>query len=161
MLLEYEIANCTRRCTTSGRTLTPGEEYYSTLHIERGSPVRQDFAADAWQGPPADAVAWWQARVPASDDTRGAQTPQDVLVNLFAALADEPAEAEFRYVLGLLLVRRRIVKLEQTRRDAAGEVLMLDCPRREEQFELRVCTPSPERQAELERRLGELLFGGG
>ena len=65
-----------------------------------------------------------------------------MLLNLFAALADEPGDAEFRYVLGLLLLRRRLVKLEASRRDAEGDVLVLDCPRREEQFELRVAAPT-------------------
>jgi hypothetical protein len=159
MLLDFEIANCTRRCAIGGRALAPGESYYSTLHMERGVAVRRDYAAEAWTGPPADALAWWQSHV---DDgaARPQLAPNDVLLNLFAALAEEPAEAEFRYVLGLLLLRRRLLRIASARHEAGGEALILDCPRREEQFELRVATPSPERSAELEQRLGELVFGG-
>jgi hypothetical protein len=159
MLLDFEIANCTRRCAVSGRAIAPGEEYCSTLEMERGEPVRRDYSLDAWPGPPASAVAWWRSQLD-GDAARARLAPQDVLLNLFAALADEPAEAEFRYVLGLLLLRRRLVKLDETRRDAIGEVLVLDCPRREEQFELRVAAPDAERTVELERRLVELVYGG-
>jgi hypothetical protein len=159
MLLDYEIANCTRRCAASGRAIAPGEEYCSTLEVERGSPVRRDYALDAWPGPPEGAVAWWRSRLD-GEHSRARLAPQDVLLNLFAALADEPGESEFRYVLGLLLLRRRLVKLDESRSDAIGDVLVLDCPRREEQFELRVAAPDAERTVELERRLVELVYGG-
>jgi len=159
MLLDYDFANCTRRCAVGGRALAPGESYYSTLQMERGVAVRRDYAAESWSGPPAEALAWWRSCV--DDGAAQAQlAPHDVLLNLFTALAEEPAEADFRYVLGLLLLRRRLVKFDGSRRDALGEVLVLDCPRRQEQFELLVATPSPERMAELEQRLGDLLFGG-
>ena len=121
MLLDFEIANCTRRCAASGRALAPGETYFSTLHMERGAPVRRDYAARR--------LAGRRRRTPSPGGSRGSTAatapepklaPQDVLLNLFAALADEPAEAEFRYVLGLLLLRRRLVKLDETRRDGDG-----------------------------------------
>jgi hypothetical protein len=165
MLLGYEFANgeiahCTRRCAVGGRALAPNESYYSALVMERGVAVRRDYAASAWSGPPEGAFAWWQANVRGSDDLRGKLAPQDVLLDLFATLAGEPAEAEFRYVLGLLLLRRRLVKLDQTRTNAEGELLVLDCPRRDERFELRVAAPSDEKATELQRRLVELVYGG-
>jgi hypothetical protein len=81
-------------------------------------------------------------------------------LNLFAELTDRSDEADFRYVLGLLLIRRRILKLEETRRDAEGELLVLDCPRRNEQFELRATTPDPTQTEQLQQRMIELLYGG-
>jgi hypothetical protein len=165
MLLGYEfvngeVAHCSRRCAVGGRALAPGESYYSALVMERGVAVRRDYAASAWSGPPEGAFAWWQANVTGVDGGRGKLAPQDVLLDLFATLAGEPAEAEFRYVLGLLLLRRRLVKLDETRNDAEGETLVLDCPRRDERFELRVAAPTDEKAAELERRLVELVYGG-
>jgi hypothetical protein len=165
MLLGYEFANgeiahCTRRCAVSGRALAPNEGYYSALVMERGVAVRRDYAAPAWNGPPEGAFAWWQANVASGDGGRGKLAPQDVLLDLFGTLAGEPAEAEFRYVLGLLLLRRRLVKLDETRTDAEGEMLVLDCPRRDERFELRVAAPSDEKATELQRRLVELVYGG-
>jgi hypothetical protein len=160
MLLDFEIAHCTRRCAVGGHAFAPNESYFSALIMERGVAVRRDYAASAWTGPPEGAFAWWQANVVGGDGGRGKLAPQDVLLDLFATLAGEPAEAEFRYVLGLLLLRRRLVKLDETRIDAEGETLVLDCPRRDERFELLVATPSAEKAAELERRLAELVYGG-
>jgi hypothetical protein len=121
--------------------------------------MRRDYAADAWPGPPEGAIAWWRSRMPEADG-RPKLAPQDVLINLFVELADEPQEACFRYVLGLLLLRRRMVKLEETRTDADGTVMLLDCPRREEQYELRVAPPDAEQTETIQRRMIELLYGG-
>ena len=72
----------------------------------------------------------------------------------------QPDEAEFRYVLGLLLIRRRILKLDETRRDATGEIMVLECPRRNETYELRATTPDPTQTEQLQQRMIELLYGG-
>jgi hypothetical protein len=160
MLLDFEIAHCSRQCAATGRTLAPGETYFSTLHLENGSPVRRDIAAEAWTSPPEGLVAWWKSRMADGDGLRPKLAPQDVLLNLFAELAGNAAEAEFRYVLGLLLIRRRIVRLEETRRQGDAEMMVLECSRRGEQYELPVATPDAERTETLERRLVELLYGG-
>jgi hypothetical protein len=160
MLLDFEVAHCSRRSSVSGRALAAGETYFSTLHLDGGTPVRRDFAADEWQGAGDDAIAWWRSCVPEGDAAKPKLAPSDVLLNLFVELAAQPTEAEFRYVLGLLLLRRKLVRLEETRRGAEGDVMVLDCPQREEHFELPVAAPTPERAVELERRMIELLYGG-
>jgi hypothetical protein len=158
-LIEFEVTHCSRQCAASGRTFAPGETYFSTLHIEASSPVRRDFSADEWRGPTEGTIAWWKARVPAGD-AKAKLAPHDVLLNLFAELGDRPEEAEFRYVLGLLLIRRRILKLEETKRDDVGEILVLECPRRDEQYELRAKTPDATQTEQLQQRMIELLYGG-
>jgi hypothetical protein len=160
MLLDYEIAHCSRVCAVTGRTLGPGETYFSTLQLENGAPVRRDVAAEAWTTPPDGLVAWWKSRMADADGLRPKLAPQDVLLNLFVELAGNEAEREFRYVLGLLLIRRRIVRLDETRRRGDAEVMILECSRRGEQYELAVATPDAERTVALERRLVELLYGG-
>lgn len=160
MLLDFEITHCSRQCSASGRTLAPGETYFSTLHMENGAPVRRDYSAAQWRGATDGVLAWWKSRAANNDSSKPKLAPQDVLLNLFAELANRPNDVEFRYVLGLLLVRRRIVKLDETRRDEQGELLVLDCPRRNEQYELRVATPDPARTEQLQQRMIELLYGG-
>jgi hypothetical protein len=53
-----------------------------------------------------------------------------------------------------------LVKLERTTQDVRGDLLVLECPQRQDRFELVAAAPSAERMSELERRLGELLYGG-
>ena len=61
MLLDFEVAHCSRRCAASGRALAAGEHYFSTLHMEQGAPVRRDFAADDLR---SDVPNWEHPRVP-------------------------------------------------------------------------------------------------
>lgn len=160
MFVDFEVTHCSRQCAASGRTLAPGETYFSTLQLEAGKPVRRDCCAEEWRGAPNDAIAWWKSVVPRGDASKPKLAPQDVLLNLFVELAEQPDEADFRYVLGLLLIRRRILKLDETRRDAAGEMMVLECPRRNETYELRATTPDPMQTEQLQQRMIELLFGG-
>jgi hypothetical protein len=160
MFVDFEVTHCSRQCAASGRTLAPGETYFSTLHIEEGRSVRRDCSAEEWRGAPEGAIAWWKAVVPRGDGSKPKLAPQDVLLNLFTELAEQPDEADFRYVLGLLLMRRKILKLDETRRDSLGEILVLECPRRGEQYELRATTPDPMQTEQLQQRMIELLYGG-
>ena len=62
----------------------------------------------------------------------GHWVPNDVLLNFFDELAEQPDKQDMRYVLALLLVRRRVMRMEEEQRDEAGhERLMLYCPRRD------------------------------
>jgi hypothetical protein len=53
MLLDYEIGTA-RRCVM-GRAIAPGEEYCSTLEMERGAPAR-DYTSTRG---PGHRKAWW------------------------------------------------------------------------------------------------------
>ena len=67
-----------------------------------------------------------------------------------------------RYVLALLLIRRRVVRLEETERDEQGrEVSVLYCPRRETTYRVVVELPTDERTDEIQEELARLLFAGG
>jgi len=162
MLLDFHFTSCRRQCSATGRQLEPGETYYSALVNEDGSPERCDFAAEAWQGPPAEHIAWWKSRIPDDANTRPQLAPSDVLLNLFLELADQPDEAEFRYLLGLMLIRKKVVRLLESCRDEhADEVLTLDCPRRQQQYELLVVEPNAECVQQLQLRIVDLLYNDG
>ena len=63
-----------------------------------------------------------------------------------------------RYVLALLLVRRRVMRLEDTERDEQGrEVLVLYCPQRETTYKLLALAPEQQRADEIQQELGKLL----
>jgi hypothetical protein len=131
MTTEYQIQPNTRRCTVSGRELKLGEKYYSVLLDEGGKFVRKDYGAEAWQGPPADAFSFWAGRVPAAGVRRRPPIDDDMLLECFQRLEGrtEPASENFRYVLALLLMRRKRFKFEEARNDGGREVLVLRCGR--------------------------------
>jgi hypothetical protein len=115
-MIEYQIQPNTRRCIVSGRELRPGERYFTALLEEPGGFVRQDNAAEAWQGPPPAAFGFWSGRVPTPSEPIRPRFDEDLLEECFHRLTDqtEPSRINFRYVVALLLIRRKRFRFERT-----------------------------------------------
>lgn len=161
--MEYEVQRFTRHCAATGRQLQPGEPFYSVL-IQQGAETRRlDYSAEAWQGPPPEAIAWWKSYVPGKHPHPHLRwAPNEVLLDYFEQLEEQPTEWDKRYILGLLLLRRRVFRLEESVRTPQGEeILLLDCPRRQRRYELRVIAPGPERAKAIQEELIGLLGTGG
>jgi len=159
--MDYEVRRFTRHCATTGRALAPGEEFYTVLVVEGAEVRRLDYAADAWQGPPEKALGWWKSRVPAADARRPKLAPNEVLLELFTGLEGVAEKADMRLVLTLLLVRRRVLRLEERETDpSGGEVLVLYCPRDEATYRVADVMPSEARVQEIQDELSRLLFAG-
>jgi hypothetical protein len=157
--MDYEVERCTRHCAASGRELREGEEFYSILAAEKGQVHRHDYAAESWAGAPDTALAWWKSRMPTREAKRGQLAPNEVLLQLFAELEGIAGKADMRYVLALLLVRRRVLREEEVQRDEGGhEVMMLYSPRDENTFQVEVVTPGERRTNEIQAELAKLLY---
>ncbi len=126
-MTDYEIQGPTRVCAATGRELKPGERFYAALTEDGGKFVRADYAADAWPGPPAGAVAYWAGKVPAADKPRRPVVNDELLLDCFDRLKDADGSdgLNFRYVAALLLMRRKRFKFEDVFRDDAGRDVML------------------------------------
>jgi hypothetical protein len=158
-MLDFEVQRCTRHCAKNQRELRPGEVFYSVLMAEGAQVVRYDYAAEAWSGEPANALGWWKSRMPEPNATRMHWAPSDVMLQYFEELDSQPARGDERYVLALLLLRRRIVRLEETQRNASGrETLVLYSLRNEREYGVEVVVPAPERVREIQEHLARLFF---
>jgi hypothetical protein len=126
-MTNYQIHGPARVCVATGRELKPGEKVFSVLRDENGQFVRSDFAADAWSGPPNDAVAWWAGRIPEAGRLAKPSINDDLLVDCFEHLTGttDPARLRFRYVVALLLMRRKRFKFEDTRKAGDTETLVV------------------------------------
>jgi hypothetical protein len=140
-MTDYQIQPNTRRCSVSQRELQPGEKVYSVLMLEEAKFVRKDVSVEAWQGPPRGAFSFWVGKVALAEGKRKPPIDDELLRDFFAQLAGhaEPAKVNVRYVLALLLMRRRRLRFEETAIEAGREVLVLRCPRSGEQY--RVANP--------------------
>jgi hypothetical protein len=127
-MTDYEIQGPTRVCVATGRELKPGDRFHAVLLEQGGKLVRMDYAAEAWPGsPPAEAIAHWGGRVPAADKPRKPVINGDMLLDCFDRLKDstDPDGMNFRYVVALLLMRRKRFRFEDVFRDEAGREILL------------------------------------
>jgi hypothetical protein len=123
----YQIQSLTRICQATQQPLRPGERFVSALVADGGQLVRHDYAADAWTGPPAGVVAYWTGRVPAEGQPRPPVVNDELLVECFDRLdgAADVSQQNFRYVLALLLMRRKRFRFEEVRKAAGQDLLVL------------------------------------
>jgi hypothetical protein len=159
MLLDFEVRCCSRCCSETDKPLEPGEVYFSMLEAREAETVRLDFCADAWQGPSEQSLGWWRSRVPVKDE-KPKLAPSEVMLNLLGALGDKPNDQQFRYVLSLLLVRRRVLRREDAVRNETGqEVLTLYAAKRDARFEVVVDEPNQAQAEKIQQRMIDLLYG--
>lgn len=159
MLLDFEVRVCTRVCAESGKTLDAGEVYFSVLVESEGDTIRRDYAADVWQGPPEQNLGWWRSRMPGKNE-KPKLAPTEVMLKLLQSINGKKAEQKFRYVLGLLLVRRRVLRREDARRNDDGdEILMLARLKHDEQYEVLVDEPTEAEAEQIQQKMIRLLYG--
>jgi hypothetical protein len=119
MVQEYDFSKSTGRCSVTGRAFKEGEAYYAALFETEEGFERRDFSLETWSEPPAGCFCHWRARVPEQDPKKEAVTVDlALLTNLFLRLEGEESETkqQLRFVLALLLIRKRLLKNEQTLR---------------------------------------------
>lgn len=151
-------------CSLTGRAFTADELFYSALVRAADGLDRIDCSAEAWQGPPADTLAWWKSRYQAKESASAALAPPDVLLDVLEELDGRPDDAALRYLIALELVRRRVLRIvDQTAPGDAAQppTLMLTCRKRDRDYSVPVATPREATATGVEERLHALLWSGG
>lgn len=128
---EWEVESATGRCTGTGRAFEEGEEFYTVL-IEDGETFRrEDYSVEAWQGPPDGSFCHFKTRVPVKEKRKQLLVNDELLLGFFTRLADEtePARVQFRFVLALILMRKRLLRYEGSAMEDGVEVWRMTLPR--------------------------------
>ena len=176
-MVNYEVPRCSKMCVATNREIKSGEWFYSVLLAESGQIKRLDYSQDGWEGPPAQEandgihlIGYWKSRLPMPNDNRGKLAPNDILLNLFDQLSDQLDKQDMRYVLVLLLIRRRILRLEriagrntaieETDAETGHKTMVVYCPKREATYHVSVTEPSDEQVEQIQETLAGLLYAG-
>jgi hypothetical protein len=115
MAKEYQIAKWTGRCSTCGKELSAGCEFVAAVREGGQDLSREDHCPSCWESRPKDAagavLAEWHSRVPRKEEKRKLFVDDEVLIQFFRRLQSEaePARQSFRFVLGLVLMRKKLL----------------------------------------------------
>jgi hypothetical protein len=114
----YDIERPTGQCAFTGRTLEPDEQYIAAL-VEDGDHLKRlDICQQAWdQGKrPDDLFSYWKATVPQPQEKKKLFVDDAVLMNLLERLAaaDQPQRIAFRFVLTLIMMRKKLLRYDRT-----------------------------------------------
>jgi hypothetical protein len=160
-MFDFDIQRCTRKCFATERELRAGEHYYSVLVQQGADVIRRDYAESAWQGPPEGTIGVWKSQMPGAGNKKLHWAPNDVMLHYFEQLAEIEEKRDVRYVLALLMIRRRVVRQESTETDEQGrEVAVLFSPKTEQEYRVVVELPAAQRVQEIQNELASLLYAG-
>ena len=105
------------KCAASGRIIAMGEKYFAAIRETAEGIERLDVSPECWEAfDKVGLLAFWQTVMPRADEKKKIFVDDEVLCSLFERLADatEPAKVNFRFVLGLILMRKRLVIYDTT-----------------------------------------------
>lgn len=142
-LIDFPWRPVTGRCAATNRPFAPGEPVVSVLVREGEGVVRRDYASEAWPGPAEGSLGWWRREAGPDAGEKDTRPQIDRLLDLLDAWNEDPAMADARYVLAMLLLRRRALRTSENQPPSG--YLMLDCPRRSETYRVQIAVPSDER----------------
>jgi hypothetical protein len=159
---EFPIGRLSGCCAACGQPLQPGQVYYAVIWRQGEEYARKDFDEKCWAAPPADAVGVWRAKVPMPEvKAKARHVPAPLLLSVFERLGDTDGTAtqKLRFVLALLLLRRRLLRLSGTAQEAGCEIWRMRRTGEENDVDV-VCPPLTQEDADqLSQQLADLLAG--
>lgn len=133
---EWKIAKSGGACSLCAAALGAhaaggAQPYFSALFQRPEGLVRQDFCTSCFQAKrPADVYYFWKA-APQSPDAevkkRAPVVDVDFVLDFFKRLEGDnaPQRVAFRYILALMLTRKKLLVFEQKKKDAEGRDVQL------------------------------------
>lgn len=120
---DWQVESPKGVCAATGRSFQEGEEFYTVLFEEGESFRRADYSLESWQGPPDDAYCFFKSRVPVREKRKKLLVDDEILVNFFLRLEDEtePVRVQFRFVIALILMRKRRLRYDSSAREDGVE----------------------------------------
>ena len=127
MQAEWMIQGRAERCSATGEPFQEGQPFYTLLYEEKDVFRRDDLSDAGFNARPADAAkpfSFWRARFhfppPPTPETLGKQTAEDLLRRYM----EEPGlqHGNTRYILALMLERKRLLKEVEVRDTETGRV---------------------------------------
>ena len=164
-MAQWRIAKRENVCAGTQEPFEEGQVIYSILLWREGMLAREDhnvasFSEVSQRTGDEAPLIFWRTRW-AEKKKRGLQVDFDTVEALFLALAERTEERllMLRYLLALLLMRKRRVKLMRVVRRQGVEFLRLKRPRREEELDTQVFDLDPETVQGLREELTGLFEG--
>ncbi|MCA9254466.1 MAG: hypothetical protein KDA33_02465 [Phycisphaerales bacterium] len=120
---DYDVSRTAGACYATGREFSEDEYFFSVILETETGFERRDYSLDAWPGAPDDAVCHFKTRMPRKEAPKKMFVDDSVLLTFFNRLegTTEPSKQRFRFVLSLILLRKRVLRYENSHREGDGE----------------------------------------
>jgi hypothetical protein len=121
---EWEIDKPLGHCYGTGKKIEYGEEYIGALAETEQGLQRRDFCADYWQSQKPDVFCFWKTKLTQPGQKKARFVDDDMLMAFFDRLAEETEQEKinFRFVLALVLMRKRRLKYDSSQVEDGKEI---------------------------------------
>ena len=126
----WEIKSRSEVCAVTGRPFVEGEYFYTLLFHERDGFRREDMSEEAWRGrnDNIQPFSFWRAKFepppPPEPEPLGKETAEDLLRRYIEENAPDKAAA--RFILAVMLERKRLLKQIEAKDAPEGRVLIYE-----------------------------------
>jgi|HubBroStandDraft_5_1064220.scaffolds.fasta_scaffold517180_1 hypothetical protein len=158
----YAVSRALGKCHACAREIVPGEKMMAGLRETPAALERLDLCPTCWEKfDRTGLLGFWQTTMPQPTAKKPIFVDDQVLCELFERLgqATEDAKLNFRFVLGLILMRKRYIVYESTRTEEAKEIWSVRFKGREDKLDLVNPRLSEQQVGEVSTQLGEILNG--
>ncbi len=162
-LSDWEVGKGQRSCSVTGKFFEDGEHYHSALLETKDGFVRHDYSEDAWEKleDKNQFFSFWKTKVQAANEkSKKLVIDLDAFYAFFCNLAKSEDESKilFRYLVALLLVRKRVLRLDKIEHpEGKQETLFLTDMRTKEPIELETPPHKPEQLVEAQETLNQIF----
>ncbi len=126
--MEWSINKGSHSCSLCEKMFPEEEVYLSALYDENNTFVRKDFCVKCWgQKCDENIFSYWKTKISKKPEKVERYATIEVFYDLFNKLENEEdlSRVNFRYVLSLYLMRKKILKPVTTHKSDGNEYVVL------------------------------------
>jgi len=156
---DWEINKPLGQCYGTGRKIEPGEEYFAALVENEEAVQRRDFCREYWHRQKPQVYCYWKSKLPEAQRKKQLFVDDDMLMAFFERLETESEQEKinFRFVLMLVLMRKRRLKYDSTKSKADKEFWRLRVVGTDQYIEVENPHLNEEQIQQLSSQIGEIL----
>jgi len=127
---DWEINKPLGQCYGNGRKIEYGEEYFGALVETEEGLQRRDFCAEYFESENPQVFCYWKTKLPEPGQKKQLFVDDQMLMTFFERLANETDQEKvnFRFVLTLILMRKRLLKYDESKIEDGKEIWRLRIP---------------------------------
>ena len=160
--MEWRVPKRGCGCVICKRNFSFKEEYCSAVSFKDEELVRGDFCLSCWEKEEKNFLIFWRRHhieEPEEYEKEKVRKMHSAAEELFLRLEENHLQAKYRYILALILWRKRRLKFLRSKREDGRELMVFDFPREERKIEIEVPEITEGETENLKDELKKLLDG--
>jgi len=159
MMEEWTINKPLGECSGTGKKIEAGDEYFAALVETADGLQRRDFCAEYWQKEKPGVFCYWKTKLPEANQKKQIFVDDEMLMSFFERLQGETEveKVNFRFVLALILMRKRRLKYESAEKKDDREIWKLRISGEKQTVEVENPNLAEEQIKQLSAQIGHIL----